>query len=248
LCENADEAVVYNHLFGDLSILDDDADFSFYIDQNNGVYGVNAAQHHWLAKGHYLIRATGQQAKLLRKWVLPNVPAQINIKIQSSAGPLVLVKGMYLVNGGPSLLVDGKQNIAVRATQGWTTKINSTGKTALDDNDQIDSGATQSQSRSNFYHNWVINRHPRTAVGITKNKDVYIVVVYGRNPGISAGASVTEMADIMQSLGAIKAINFDGGGSSVMIIDGHATGRPSDKSGERLIGDALLLLPPSASQ
>ncbi|HEV3496491.1 MAG TPA: phosphodiester glycosidase family protein, partial [Actinomycetes bacterium] len=41
------------------------------------------------------------------------------------------------------------------------------------------------------------------------------------------------------------AINLDGGGSTTMVVHGELQGRPSDPTGERPIGDALVLLPRS---
>jgi exopolysaccharide biosynthesis protein len=54
----------------------------------------------------------------------------------------------------------------------------------------------------------------------------------------------------MRSLGVVEAINLDGGGSSVMVIDGELSGVPSDKSGERPVGDAILVFDakPEASE
>ena len=69
-----------------------------------------------------------------------------------------------------------------------------------------------------------------------------MVVVYGRDPQRSIGASVSEMAEIMKGLGAIKALNLDGGGSSVMVVDGKITGKPSDTNGERSVAEALLFI------
>ena len=38
-------------------------------------------------------------------------------------------------------------------------------------------------------------------------------------------------------------MNLDGGGASVMIVDGAATGRPSDRAGERPVADAIIVKP-----
>ena len=65
-------------------------------------------------------------------------------------------------------------------------------------------------------------------------------MVYGRQPMVSAGASITEMTKIMKSLGCYEAINLDGGGSSMMNIETVNTGKSSDEKGERAIGDAII--------
>lgn len=61
-------------------------------------------------------------------------------------------------------------------------------------------------------------RHPRTAAGVTANgRTLILVVVDGRQPTHSIGATLPELADIMIGLGADDAINLDGGGSSTFV-------------------------------
>lgn len=59
-------------------------------------------------------------------------------------------------------------------------------------------------------------RHPRTAIGIKEGK-VIMITVDGRKKGFSDGMTLTELAEYMLSLGIEDALNFDGGGSTVMI-------------------------------
>jgi exopolysaccharide biosynthesis protein len=47
----------------------------------------------------------------------------------------------------------------------------------------------------------------------------------------------------MQALGAVTAINLDGGGSTTMLLEGQVVNRPSDPSGERADGDVVLVAP-----
>jgi len=62
-------------------------------------------------------------------------------------------------------------------------------------------------------------RHPRTAVGLdARRRILWLVTVDGRQPGISLGASLTELTAILQGLGAADAINLDGGGSTTMVV------------------------------
>jgi len=62
---------------------------------------------------------------------------------------------------------------------------------------------------------------PRTAAGANQNgRWLYLVVVDGRQPGYSEGATFPELADFLLSLGAYAALNLDGGGSSAMLIEG----------------------------
>ncbi len=47
----------------------------------------------------------------------------------------------------------------------------------------------------------------------------------------------------MRTLGAVDAINLDGGGSTTMTVGDQVVNQPSDSTGERPVGDALVLLP-----
>jgi len=67
---------------------------------------------------------------------------------------------------------------------------------------------------------------PRTAVGTNRNgRFVFLVVVDGRQPFYSEGATFTELAELLRELGAFYAMSLDGGGSSTMVIDGK-DGKP----------------------
>ena len=90
--------------------------------------------------------------------------------------------------------------------------------------------------------NMMLRRHPRTMVGITKSGGLILATVDGRNPGVTVGASMVEAAQLMRWLGAKQAINFDGGGSSAMVIGNKAVNRPSDGA-ERTVGDGLFITP-----
>ena len=70
------------------------------------------------------------------------------------------------------------------------------------------------------------NLAPRTAVGLDKiGQKLWLVVVDGRQTGYSEGVTLYELAQIMQSLGAVTALNLDGGGSSTMVISTPAGAR-----------------------
>ena len=67
---------------------------------------------------------------------------------------------------------------------------------------------------------------PRTAVGINRNgRYVYLVVVDGRQPFYSDGATFAELAQLLIDQGAFAAMSLDGGGSSTMVVE-DSDGRP----------------------
>jgi hypothetical protein len=88
-------------------------------------------------------------------------------------------------------------------------------------------------------------RHPRTAIASLPGNKALLLVVDGRQSALSVGMSLEELARLLIELGAIEAINLDGGGSSTMAIDGKVVNHPSDVTGERPVSDAILVLPGS---
>lgn len=84
-------------------------------------------------------------------------------------------------------------------------------------------------------------RHPRTAVGARHDGVLLFLVADGRAPGRSHGASLPELQEILLELGAVDAVNLDGGGSTTLVVEGRVINHPSDRAGERENGDALLV-------
>ena len=80
-------------------------------------------------------------------------------------------------------------------------------------------------------------RAPRTGAGVKADGTVLLMVVDGRSQH-SAGMTLKEFAQYLKRFGAVSAVNFDGGGSSEMVLDGKVMNRPSDGS-ERPIGIGL---------
>ena len=84
-------------------------------------------------------------------------------------------------------------------------------------------------------------RHPRTAVGKTADGLLLMVTVDGRQPKISVGMSLYSLANLLLELSAVEAINLDGGGSTTMVVNDRVVNSPSDQTGERPVGDAILV-------
>ena len=85
------------------------------------------------------------------------------------------------------------------------------------------------------------DRHPRTAIAKLNSGKLLLVTVDGRHPGISVGLSLYMLADLLLELGAVEAINLDGGGSTTMVIHNKIVNKPSDQAGERPVSDAILV-------
>jgi len=83
---------------------------------------------------------------------------------------------------------------------------------------------------------------PRTGIGVQADGRVIMVVVDGRQRRYSLGLSLLAFARLMKHLGAVEALNLDGGGASTMVVEGEVVNRPSDGS-LRHIASAALVLP-----
>ncbi|MGW1776097.1 phosphodiester glycosidase family protein [Streptomyces sp. NPDC002104] len=87
---------------------------------------------------------------------------------------------------------------------------------------------------------------PRTVAGITEDGALLLVTIDGRNPGVDAGATLAEAAELMASLGAQDAIGLDGGGSTTMVVRGEVRNNPRENPGdviERPVANALAVFP-----
>jgi len=81
---------------------------------------------------------------------------------------------------------------------------------------------------------------PKTAIGQKKDGSIILLVIDGRELG-SLGATVKEVQEIMFKLGALNAINLDGGKSTTMYYDGEIMNKPSNSMGERTIATAIIV-------
>ena len=71
-------------------------------------------------------------------------------------------------------------------------------------------------------------RDPRTAIGYTADQRVILLVADGRQPEISLGLNLIELAEAMLQLGCRGAMNLDGGGSTQMATAEGYVNSPSE--------------------
>lgn len=84
--------------------------------------------------------------------------------------------------------------------------------------------------------------NPRTALGQRADGAVLLLVIDGRQ-ATSLGASMSDVADVMYSFGAVNAGNLDGGGSSVLYYNGEIMNVVMSIYGARGVPDAVCVLP-----
>jgi hypothetical protein len=78
-------------------------------------------------------------------------------------------------------------------------------------------------------------RHPRAAVGVTRRGEVLAVACDGRADD-EAGLTIGELAEAMAALGAVQAMNLDGGGSTSLVCGGRLRNVPRESHGIALPG------------
>lgn len=117
-------------------------------------------------------------------------------------------------------------------TLGWSNVFDAVGGAPM----LLQDGAPVNQCNSGC------GSQPRTGIGVTARGTILLVVVDGRQRRWSLGPTTTEFARIMADLGAVTALNLDGGGSSEMVVEGEVVNRPSDGS-ERAVSNAIVILP-----
>ena len=92
-----------------------------------------------------------------------------------------------------------------------------------------------------FFNSPVSGIQPRSAIGYTKDNFLILLVVDGRQAN-SRGVYLEELALIMRDLGCIEALNLDGGGSSVLLVNGNLINRPVGFKSSREIMSAISII------
>jgi hypothetical protein len=181
----------------------------------------------------HLLTGTGDAARFLRNVALPGSRVQIALRLTGGGQALEVIPAerrldgtspvlpasapSLVVGGGPRLLRDGRVAVTARA-EGFAPL-------------------------RSFAQAFVRGRQPRTLAGVTDDGRLLLVTVDGRRPAWSVGMTLPEAARLMRSLGAVDALNLDGGGSTTMVVRGQVVNRPSDGVGERSVSDALYVTP-----
>jgi hypothetical protein len=170
--------------------------------------------------GGYVIQGIGAAGTWLARHAVVGHRLAVSEKLATTSGqPIPLNPSLSIASAAPLLVQRGKTAID-----------------AVSEGDMVPSDWS-------FEYAWAEQRQARTLVGINAKGDLLMVTVDGRQPGVSEGATLTEEAALMESLGAVSAMNLDGGGSTDFTVNGKQVNSPAYATGERLVGDYVMVLP-----
>ncbi|MFJ5216694.1 phosphodiester glycosidase family protein [Streptomyces sp. NPDC088354] len=167
-----------------------------------------------------VLQGTGAAAEWLTGHAHTGVRLSLREVVRDSSGRAVrLGPDDSIVSAAPTLVENGRVHIDA-ATEGTL--------------DPLD---------LSFGFAWSNVRQPRTLAGIDRHGRLLLATVDGRQPGVSEGFTLGEAARFMRSLGAVQALNLDGGGSTAMTVKGALVNVTSDATGERAVGDTIQVVP-----
>lgn len=102
----------------------------------------------------------------------------------------------------------------------------------------------EAQKEGSTGRRFISSQLPRTAIGVDRTKNVlFLVAVEATSRGEKkAGATLSNLAEIMRKIGAYDAMNLDGGGSSIMLIDNMNVLLPNQPNVGRRISTAIGII------
>ncbi|GGH97217.1 phosphodiester glycosidase family protein [Arthrobacter liuii] len=218
-CTDADEIVAFTPEFGPTT--PSGPGLEVLLDAHGTVTSVNHTRGAAVPAGGQTLQAIGADADKLAALAVPGAKLKVDTDLLNEGGKALKTGATTdVVNGGPTLVQNGQLNVTARRD-----------------------GIVRTNDSNSFFYGWVHKRNPRTIAGTDAQGRTLLVTADGRQT-TSLGLSIKESADVARSLGMVNAINLDdGGGSTTMVQGSKVVNSPSDATGERPVGDALLVLP-----
>lgn len=220
LCTGPNDLVLFTPQFGaPLPTATSATTVQAVLDPQDRVVSLGAAGG-TLPAGDSALQAIGAQAAWISANVHVGARLAIDEQIRTSSGVRVpLTPTTSIASAGPMLLRDGRSGI-----------------------DAVDEGVLDPRDLNDY--TFSAYRHARTLVGIDARGRVILGTADGV-PGVSEGLTLSEEAALMRSLGAVDAMNLDGGGSTEFAVNGQLANDASS-SPLRPVGDTIQVVPASA--
>ncbi|MGE5315891.1 MAG: phosphodiester glycosidase family protein, partial [Acidobacteriota bacterium] len=179
-------------------------------------------------------------------WIVNDTVACVVDTIVSGVGNMAIPKGSAVLSGhgvSASFITSSmKKGDTVRivmtlapSAKRITEVIGGYPRIVKNGEDYVDQGYSEEGGPDHTYQ-----RHNRTAIGFNADTTkLYFVVVDGRTAA-SLGMTLKEVSAFMRAIGVWQGMNFDGGGSTTMVINNAIVNHPTDGSGERPVANAML--------
>ncbi|MFF0965667.1 phosphodiester glycosidase family protein [Streptomyces sp. NPDC003703] len=216
-CHSTDELVLFTDEFG--APLPTGPGTQAVLDAQGRVVSAGARGGS-VPAGARVVQGIGPAGDWLAAHARPGHRIGVEEVVRDTAGRRVrLGRGDSIVSAAPTLLAHGRIHIDAAAE-----------------------GVVDPRDLS-FGYAWSNVRQPRTMAGVDARGRLILATVDGRRTDGSEGFTLQEAAAFMRSLGAVDALNLDGGGSTAMAVGGVLVNNPSDATGERAVGGTVQVLP-----
>jgi hypothetical protein len=216
-CTDSGELVVFTPQFGQNTPAG--PGLEAILDSRSRVVSLRSPRGGPLLAGYRSIQATGDRVDQLRRLAGLGARVQVTTRLLDSRNhTLRPTASTSIVNGGPVLVRAGRIHVTPQQ-DGFVHPAD-----------------------PSFYYGFSAKRNPRTFAGVDARGRTILVTADGRSTA-SLGLSITETGAVARALGMVSGMNLDGGGSTTMVVDSAVINQPSDPTGERPVGDALLILP-----
>jgi hypothetical protein len=217
-CKDPDELIAFDSAYAASTPSGPGAEV--IVDRHGVVTAIRTAMRGGaIPEGGRTVQAIGNQVPLLLAAAKVGKRLEIRASLTDTHGRDVrLSSSTTIVNGGPELVRNGRL-YATPAADGMAPVGN-----------------------PSSYYGWVHKRNPRTIAGVDALGRTVLITADGRSES-SLGLGIGEAAAVAKSFGLQSAINLDGGGSTTMVANGKVLNSPSDATGERPVGDALVITP-----
>jgi hypothetical protein len=170
-----------------------------------------------LPAGDWAVQAIGTDEAWLASHAQVGATLSVSEQLTTGQGrPLQLSQATTVTSAGPILLQNGRPAI-----------------------DAVTEGVFDPRDLNDY--TFSAYRHARTLIGVDRQGRILLATADGI-AGVSEGMTLTEEAALMRSLGAVDAMNLDGGGSTQFASFGQVLDDPSS-SPLRPVGDTVEVVP-----
>lgn len=216
-CTDSGELVVFTPQFGPNTPAG--PGLEAILDPQSRVVSLRSPRGGPLLAGYRSVQASGDRVDQLRRLIGIGARVRLTTQLLDSRNHILRpTTSTSIVNGGPVLVRAGRIHVTPQRD-----------------------GFVHPNDPS-FYYGFSAKRNPRTLAGVDAQGRTILVTADGRSTA-SLGLSITETGAVARALGMVSGMNLDGGGSTTMVVDNEVINQPSDATGERPVGDALLVLP-----